>query len=106
MNRPVDFNADNYFKHAIGITSGNDAPSDVLLKLTPVAAKYLDSLPLHHSQKVREMHEDHFIFSLHVNVSEELIREILSYGGEIKVLEPASLVKEVKSRAERILKNN
>lgn len=106
MNRPVDFNADNYFKHAIGITSGNDAPSDVLLQLTPIAAKYLDSLPLHHSQKVKEMHDTHFIFSLRVNVSEELIREILSYGGEIKVLEPASLVKEVKRRAERIVKGN
>ena len=34
------------------------------------------------------MNDDHFVFSLHVNVSEELIREILSYGGDIQVVQP------------------
>lgn len=103
MERPRDFDPDNYFKHAIGITSGNDLPVEVRLKVNMVAAKYLDSLPLHASQKVREMHDDHLIFTLKVNVSEELIREILSYGGEIQVLEPAALQKEIHRRAKKLL---
>ncbi len=103
MERPADFNPDYYFKHAIGITSGNDAPSIVVLKAGTVAAKYLDSLPLHASQKVREMSDDYFIFELRVTISEELIRELLSYGGEIKVLEPASLRDEICRRAQAIL---
>ncbi len=101
--RPEGFNSDNYFKHAIGITSGNDDPSEIELKVNTVAAKYLDSLPLHSSQKVKEMCEDHFIFTLKVTISEELIREILSYGGEIQVLKPESLKKEIKKRAQRML---
>ena len=100
---PLDFNADNYFKHAIGITGGNTEPFDVRLKTTIVAAKYLDSLPFHHSQKVVEMNENNFIFSLRVSISEELIRAILSYGGEINVLEPKNLREEIQKRAKRIL---
>lgn len=99
---PLDFNPDNYFKHAIGISSNNTKPDVVKLKTTLVAAKYLDSLPLHHSQKVTEMNEDSFVFSLTVNVSEELIRAILSYGGEIKVLEPKVLKDEVIKRAKKM----
>ena len=99
---PLDFNPDNYFKHAIGISSKNTKPDVVKLKTTLVAAKYLDSLPLHHSQKVIEMNEDNFVFSLTVNVSEELIRAILSYGGEIQVLEPKALKDEVIKRAKKM----
>ena len=99
---PIDFNSDNYFKHAIGISSGNKRPEEVRLKTTIVAAKYIDSLPLHHSQKVSEMNEDNFVFSLMVNVSEELIRAILSYGGEIQVLQPESLKIEIVRRAKRM----
>lgn len=103
-NQPIDFNPDNYFKYAMGITSGNKSPEIVHLEVSIVAAKYLDSLPIHSSQKVIEMNDDNFIFSLEVNISEELIREILSYGGEIKVLQPESLKTEIVIRAKRIVK--
>ncbi len=100
---PIDFDPDNYFKHAIGITSGNSSPLDIVLKVNAVAAKYLDSLPFHSSQKVKELKEDYVIFTLKVTMSEELIRAILSYGGEIKVLEPKSLKSELERRARNIL---
>lgn len=101
--RPKGFNPDNYFKYAVGITSGNTPPQKVLLKASTVASKYLDSLPLHSSQKIIEMHDDGFTFGLLVNVSEELIREILSYGGAVKVLAPSSLKAEIEKRAKRLL---
>lgn len=102
-NQPIDFDADNYFEHAIGITSGNTTPETIILKVNSIAAKYLDSLPIHTSQKIIEMTDDYFLFRLYVNVSEELIREIMSYGGEIIVKEPQSLIDEINKRAKRIL---
>ena len=99
---PLDFNPDNYFKYAMGITSGNTVPSDVQLEATSIAAKYLDSLPFHVSQKVIEMKNSSVVFQLKVNISEELIRAILSYGGEVKVLQPKALKDEVVSRAMKI----
>lgn len=101
--RPPQFNPDNYFKYAIGITSGNTLPQKILLKGSVVASKYLDSLPLHPSQKVVEVLDDGFVFSLFVSISEELIREILSFGGGINVLEPQSLRDEIHKRARRLL---
>lgn len=103
--RPKDFDPDNYFKHAIGITSGNTEPLQVKLKATVIASKYLDSLPLHPSQKVVEFNDDHVIFQLTVNISEELIREILSFGGEVRVIEPTQLKEELSKRAKRIIED-
>lgn len=102
-DKPIDFNPDNYFKHAVGITSGNATPDIVLLKVGTIAAKYLDSLPIHPSQKIKEMNTDHFVFELRVSVTEELIREILSYGGEIQVEKPTSLKEEIHRRAKKLL---
>jgi len=102
-DRPIDFDPDNYFKHAVGITSGNATPEIVLLKVGNIAAKYLDSLPIHPSQKVKEMNANFFVFQLNVSVTEELIREILSYGGEIQVIEPKSLKEEIQKRAARLI---
>jgi predicted DNA-binding transcriptional regulator YafY len=101
--RPENFNADNYFKYAIGITSGNTKPELVTFEATVVASKYVDSLPFHSSQKVIQMKDNGFVFSLEVNISEELIRAILSYGGEIKVIQPLDLKTEILNRASRIV---
>ena len=100
---PEHFDADNYFKYAIGITSGNTKPEVVKLHATEVASKYLDSLPLHSSQQVIATDKKGYTFSLEVNVSEELIRTILSYGGELNVVEPQSLKKEIHKRAKQLL---
>ena len=102
--RPTDFNADNYFKFAVGITSGNTKPELVQFKAKSVASKYIDSLPFHASQKVIEMNDEGFTFELTVNVSEELIRSMLAYGGDIKVIQPKSLREEIEKRAQAILK--
>ncbi len=101
--KPIDFDPDNYFKHAVGITSGNALPEIILLKVGTIASKYLDSLPIHPSQRIKEMKADHFVFELKVSITEELIREILSYGGEVQVLQPQSLKDEVMKRAKKLL---
>ncbi len=106
LARPSDFNPDNYFKYSVGITSGNQVPERVTIKASALAAKYLDSLPIHSTQKVINMLSDgSFEFELKVVVTEELIREILSYGGAIKVVEPLSLKKEIQQRARRLLED-
>ena len=102
--RPKNFNPDLFFKHAVGITSGNVQPERITLKATSLASKYLDSLPIHQSQKIVQLEKDgSCIFELNVAITEELIRELLSYGGSLVVEAPKSLKEEVKIRAQRIL---
>jgi predicted DNA-binding transcriptional regulator YafY len=104
LTRPSGFNPDNYFKYSVGITSGEVDPSIVKLTASPLAAKYLDSLPIHSTQRITKMLKDgSFEFELKVVVTEEFIREILAYGGSVRVDEPEFLQHEIKSRAIRIL---
>ncbi|TNF48767.1 MAG: WYL domain-containing protein [Bacteroidetes bacterium] len=105
-SRPKDFNPDNFFKHSIGITSGKESPQMIRFKASELASKYIDSLPLHGSQKIDKMLDDGYVFSLYVIITEELIREFMSYGGAVQILEPITLKNEIRSRAERILKNH
>lgn len=100
---PTDFKPDNYFRYAVGITSGNEDPQKVIFWATTIAGKYLQSQPLHASQKIIETEEQRVQISLKVNISEELIRELLSYGGEIKVEAPQQLKEEIIRRARAIL---
>jgi predicted DNA-binding transcriptional regulator YafY len=90
--KPQDFNPDTYFKYAVGIsTSNNESPVKIELEANSIAAKYIDSQPLHASQEKIKETTKFTLFKLDVLVSEELIRTLLSFGGEVKVIKPLSL---------------
>lgn len=95
---PVRFNSDAYFKHAVGITVTGESPVEVVFKSTNLAAKYLVSQPLHESQCTVREGKRRTTFTLTVLITEELIRNMLSYAGEIEVLEPKILREEMKIR--------
>lgn len=104
-DKPKGFNPDLYFKHSIGITASDDAiPQEVKFKATNVAAKYIDSQPFHQSQEILESNDSFTTFSLFAQVSEELTRQLLSYGGEVEVLSPRTLKSEIKSRVEEMVR--
>lgn len=91
-NDPIDFNAEKFFKNAVGITASDSAsPEKVYIKADNVAAKYIESQPFHHSQKIEKKGKNKTLFSMEVLISEELIRSLLSYAGEVEVLEPLNL---------------
>ncbi len=87
----VDFDPDLFFKHSIGITSNNKKPEKILFRIDKVGSKYLQSQPLHISQKLVKEEKDFDTIMLNVLVSEELKRTLLSYGAQIELLEPNSL---------------
>lgn len=101
---PNDFNPDLFFKYSVGITaSQNTNPENIVFEANNVASRYIDSQPFHESQQVVNTTDESTQFSLSVIVSEELIRKLMSYGGEIKVLQPKSLANELKKRAGDLL---
>lgn len=99
---PVSFNPESFFRHSIGITASSGFPEKVLFKADNVAAKYIASQPLHHSQVLLKEGKNRTTFTIEVYTSEELIRTFLSYGPEIEVLEPESLRDEIKERAGKL----
>jgi predicted DNA-binding transcriptional regulator YafY len=90
--KPSDFDPDKYFKYTVGITADNKSrPEKVVLKAENIAAKYIDSQPFHPSQIISKEGKNRTTFEMEVFVSEELIRAILSYGGEVEVVSPQIL---------------
>src|SRR5690606_506264 len=84
-------NPKNYFKYSTGISSGESAPEIVLFKALNVAAKYIESQPFHHSQKVLKRGSKKTTFELEIFISEEFIRSVMSFGGEVEITSPAGL---------------
>lgn len=102
VQRPTDFNPDLYFKYSVGITADNNSvPQKVIIKAENVAAKYIESQPFHASQTIVKEGKNRTTFELFVLISEEFIRALLSYGGEIEVVEPIALRDTM---AERVMK--
>ena len=93
--KPVDFNADIYFKHSIGITSNENAPEEIVFKIDKIGSKYIESQPLHSSQKLQKEGSNRNTFELNVLISEELKRVLLSYGDQIEIIKPKSLRNEI-----------
>jgi predicted DNA-binding transcriptional regulator YafY len=74
------------------------------LKADAVAARYIETQAFHASQKLLEKQTDYSLFELRILITEEFIRNLLGYAGEVEVLEPASLRLTLKERGQALLK--
>ncbi len=92
----IKFDPDLYFKHSIGITSFEDKPNKVIFKLDKIGSKYIESQPIHHSQKLLKEGKKRNTYQIKVLLSEELKRLFLSYGNQLEVLEPKELRDQLK----------
>lgn len=57
--------------------------------------RYFQSLPLHHSQNIKERTEDYTISQYYLQPTFDFRQEILSHGAEIEVLSPKWLREEI-----------
>jgi predicted DNA-binding transcriptional regulator YafY len=92
----IKFNSDIYFKHSIGITSFEDKPKKIVFKLDKIGSKYIESQPIHESQKMVKKGKKRNTYQIKVLLSEELKRLFLSYGNQLEVLEPSELREQLK----------
>jgi predicted DNA-binding transcriptional regulator YafY len=90
------------FKHSFGIINGtNEEPVKVVLSFTPREGRYVESLPLHHSQQLILKNEDEMRFSYFIRPTYDFRMEILSYGDQVKVIEPESMKSQIKKELKR-----
>lgn len=95
------FDADDYFKDSVGIIARMGEPVKVRLSFTKSQAAYLLAQPIHDSQIVEDQDEDRTVFSLNVLITHELESAILSWGDQVKVLEPESLAEVIRERHQK-----
>jgi len=102
FKRDIDFSADRYFKHAIGITTSNELPVELRLETNEVLSKYLLSQPLHHSQVFVGEKNGRFLFSYYLLITYELKMQILGFGADVKIISPQELIKDIKETSRTV----
>ena len=90
------FDPEEYFENSVGIIARMGPPVKVRLRFTKVQGDYILTLPIHKSQVVEKQTKDYTTIRLTVGISYELISSIVSWGDQVKVLEPKELKEEIK----------
>jgi predicted DNA-binding transcriptional regulator YafY len=102
---PIDFDANEHFRYCFGIISpNNDKPQDIILSFDPFQGKYIKTLPFHDTQQVILDNEDELRIKLKLCITHDFIMELLSQGQYVKVIEPKSLIEEIKMALQNAIK--
>lgn len=93
-----------YYKYCFGIISPTDHElAEVILSFDPIQGKYIQSLPLHETQQVLVDNDQEVRIRLNVYLTLDFIMEIRSYGENVKVIQPQSLIDELKQSYKKAL---
>lgn len=95
-DKEMTFDAQHFFKHAIGITVTSESAEEVVLVFSETFAPYILTQPIHNSQKTKWLKSGELEVTICVQITVELVATILGYGREAKVVIPNELKQRVK----------
>lgn len=94
---PKDFSASDYFSAYYGVVTGYDIkPEHIIIRAYRDHIPYLQSLPLHHSQRLLEDNGEYADFELYLAPTYDFVMRLLHVGAMIEVISPVSLRKTMK----------
>ena len=100
---PAGYDPKEQFKNSFGIISSvaGSVPKRVVLSFTRDQGRYVETLPLHHSQRILSESSTELCVELTVYIAVDFVKELLSFGPDVKVIEPKSLAEEIKKMHKR-----
>lgn len=99
---PDNYSIEQSYRYCFGIISPNDEePQDIILSFDPFQGKYIKTLPLHDTQQVLVDNDEEMRIKLKLCLTHDLIMELLSYGDNMKVIQPKLLADQIKQVHER-----
>lgn len=100
--RGVDF--DDYFYDIVGVSLHPEGRKEqVVIKALFPAANYIETKPIHPSQRIMERSEEYIVFQLEVIPNYELETQLISYAHQIEIIEPVGIRRAINKRAQRII---
>lgn len=97
-DKPRDYDAASYWKNIYGITvPPNRMVETIRLEFTPIQGKYFTSTPFIEPFVVVESTEKHLVVELNLIINPDLIRKLASFGADVRVVQPQSLVETMKA---------
>lgn len=102
--KPIVDDPEEYFEDIIGVSKPIDTMSQkVELKISFSLWPYIESKPLHPSQKVMLREQDAITIQLDIIPNYEFYAQILGFGPAIEVLSPSTVREELKSKLQDAL---
>lgn len=99
---PDNYSIEQSYRYCFGIISPNDEePQDIILSFDPFQGKYIKTLPLHETQQVLVDNDVEMKIKLKLHLTHDLVMELLSFGDNMKVIEPKSLADQIKQAHEK-----
>lgn len=102
---PDNYSIEESYRYCFGIISPNgEIPQDIILSFDPFQGKYIKTLPLHDSQLILIDNAEEIRIKLRLCLTHDFLMELLSFGEYLKVIEPKTLVDQVKKSLENAFK--
>ena len=99
---PNNYSIEQSYRYCFGIISPNDEePQDIILSFDPFQGKYIKTLPLHDTQQVLVDNDEEMKIKLKLCLTHDLVMELLSFGDNMKVIEPKLLADQIKQAHEK-----
>ncbi|MBK7888409.1 MAG: WYL domain-containing protein [Bacteroidetes bacterium] len=99
-------NFEEYFDDVVGVTvSESYKPIIIQLEIAKSLWPYIESKPIHGSQRIISKKQSNVIIELEVHINYELITTIFSFGEGIKVLQPEEVRVGIMNKANALLNN-
>ena len=107
FERDETIDIDNLFKDCFGIWNQEDIPvEDIVLSYSALDGRFLQSVPLHHSQTILTDTESEFRISVRLRITNDFVMELLSRSTSLTVIKPVSLRRRVAEIYEKALQRN
>ena len=95
-DKPAEYDAESYWRHIYGITvpPGRQV-EEVVLQFSYIQGRYFLDTPFYEPYEVLERNDEKIVVCLQLIPNIDLVRKIASFGAELRVLAPQSLVSEI-----------
>ena len=101
----TDIDWNEYFDDIIGVTRREEEPEQVVLVFTVEQAPYVETKPLHLSQRQKRLDNGELQVTLNVIPNYELETLILSFGEKVRVIGPERLKDRIRERLGKAVEN-
>lgn len=99
----ADFDARELYNDSYGIIIEDEIyTEEVLLKVSENQSRYIQALPLHHSQTIVQQTEDYTIFRYMIKPTFDFRQELLSHGSQVEVLAPTWFREELAGEVKKM----
>jgi len=102
QNRDINF--DEFFEDVVGVSiNSSESTEKVVIKISKDVWPYIESKPLHGSQKIKNKTDNYIEIELDVQVNHELMALLFSYMDAVEIIDAILLIYLKATRVEMLL---